>query len=61
MKNSEEKKNPRISAERMRRFTWEAGDLIVYKNMEEMIEAAKKDGRKVIIYGQNGEDDKVIE
>ena len=51
-KNSE-KKNVRkahISEERMKRFTWEAGDLKFFNSKEEFEEEMKKEGRKVTWY-----------
>lgn len=45
---------------RAERFTWGAGDLVFYKNQEEMIESAKKEGRTVRLYGQNGAPDTII-
>ena len=45
---------------RAERFTWSAGDFVVYKNMDEMIETAKKEGQTVRLYGQNGAPDTII-
>ncbi len=32
------------------RFTWNPGDLVFYKNREELEKAAAKEGRKVVWY-----------
>ena len=45
---------------RAERFTWSAEDFVVYKNMDEMIETAKKEGQTVRLYGQNGTPDTII-
>ena len=45
---------------RAERFTWSAGDFVVYKNMDEMIETAKKEGQTVRLYGHNGAPDTII-
>ena len=42
------------------RFTWNAVDVVVYKNMDEMVESAKKEGRTLRLYGQNGAPDTII-
>lgn len=45
---------------RWERFTWQPGDLVFYKSKEEMIEAAKKEGRTLRLYGHNGAPDTII-
>ena len=42
------------------RFTWNAVDVVVYKNMDEMVESAKKEGITLRLYGQNGAPDTII-
>ena len=59
-KMTEEEREMILMKRRWERFTWQPGDLVFYKSKEEMIEAAKKEGRTLRLYGHNGAPDTII-